>query len=232
MCSFVAYHDIYITRYNYLHSLLSCHNFSECQFCINSNAFQAQEQVKKLEQSTEDEVESTFSSIVGQKKKNRDDNSITKGSKALKRKVSENNENQTATKTKKVKKSQDFRDKDFYIPYTKDNVFAEEGWDSISILSCLSPIQCSWHHCSNDLYKIKLILCPCYRYSLGSSFQKEAEASQLDLVQDDEALQRKTSALHKWDRQKKKFVGTQVGCVCFGILSLGAMKRLTSTLVL
>lgn len=139
-----------------------------------TKAKQAQEQVRRLEQSTEDEVKSTFSSIVGQKKKKeREDDSISNGLEGLKRKLNDIG-NQTAVKQKKAKKTQDFRDKDFYIPYTKDNVFAEDG------------------------------------YSLGSSFQKEAEASQLDLVQDDDSLQRKTSALHKWDRQKKKFVGTQI----------------------
>lgn len=139
-----------------------------------TKAKQAQEQVRRLEQSTEDEVKSTFSSIVGQKKKKeREDDSISNGLEGLKRKLNDIG-NQIAVKQKKAKKTQDFRDKDFYIPYTKDNVFAEDG------------------------------------YSLGSSFQKEAEASQLDLVQDDDSLQRKTSALHKWDRQKKKFVGTQI----------------------
>uniref|UniRef100_A0A0P4WQ32 RNA helicase n=1 Tax=Scylla olivacea TaxID=85551 RepID=A0A0P4WQ32_SCYOL len=139
-----------------------------------TKAKQAQEQVGRLEQSTEDEVKSTFSSIVGQKKKKeREDDSISNGLEGLKRKLNDSG-NQTTVKQKKAKKTQDFRDKDFYIPYTKDNVFAEDG------------------------------------YSLGSSFQKEAEASQLDLVQDDDSLQRKTSALHRWDRQKKKFVGTQI----------------------
>lgn len=139
-----------------------------------TKAKQAQELVRRLEQSTEDEVKNTFSSIVGPKKKEREDDSITNGVGGLKRKVHEGSGNQLTSKAKKAKKTQDFKDKDFYIPYTKDNMFAEDG------------------------------------YSLGSSFQKEAEASQLDLVQDDDSLQRKTSALHKWDRQKKKFVGTQI----------------------
>lgn len=87
-----------------------------------------QEQVRKLEQSTEDEVMSTFSSIVGQKKnKERENDSVSNGLERLKRKVNEDSNNQTASKAKKAKKTQDFRDKDFYIPYTKDNLFAEDG---------------------------------------------------------------------------------------------------------
>ncbi|KAG0725283.1 ATP-dependent RNA helicase DDX54 [Chionoecetes opilio] len=138
-----------------------------------AKAKQAQEQVNRLEQSTEDEVKSTFSSIVGQNKREKGaGNSDSIGSESLKRKSSEN---QRGNKTKKVKKnSQNFKDRDHYIPYTKDNVYADHG------------------------------------YSLGSSFEKEAETAQLDLVQDDESLQRKTTSLHRWDRTKKKFVGTQI----------------------
>lgn len=92
--------------------------------------------MKRLEQSTEDEVESTFSSIVGQKKKNQE---------GLKRKITEDIENQTASKAKKTKKSKDFRDDEFYIPYTKDNVFADEGWDSRAIWSYSSPVESAYH---------------------------------------------------------------------------------------
>lgn len=145
-----------------------------------AKAKQAQEQVERLEQSTEDEVQRTFLSIVGPKGTRKQGNDINPDAangvtpKGKKRKAAEESENQIPSKARKTKEMQDFKDKDFYIPYTKDNVFAEDG------------------------------------YSLGSSFQKEAEMSQMDLVQDDESLQRKTTALHKWDRQKKRFVGTQV----------------------
>lgn len=77
-----------------------------------------------LEQSTEDEVQSTFSSIVGQKKSNKAGGTVT--AKGKKRKAAEESENQTPNKSSK-KGNQDYRDKDFYIPYTKDNVFAEDG---------------------------------------------------------------------------------------------------------
>lgn len=89
--------------------------------------------MQRLEQSTEDEVQSTFSSIVGQKEKkkkvdnqNAGDTSVV--AKGKKRKAAEESENQTARKkASKMKENQDYRDKDFYIPYTKDNVFAEDG---------------------------------------------------------------------------------------------------------
>lgn len=65
------------------------------------------------------------------KKKQGDENigaaTATATSKGKKRKAAEESENQTPSKASKTKETQDFKDKDFYIPYTKDNIFAEDG---------------------------------------------------------------------------------------------------------
>lgn len=96
-------------------------------FVIDGSHFQAQEQVKRLEQSTEDEVQSTFSSIVGQEKKSNFKAVTTPiNLKGKKRKAADLSENMTVSKISK-KENQDYKDKDFYIPYTKENVFAEDG---------------------------------------------------------------------------------------------------------
>lgn len=85
-------------------------------------------QVKKLEQSTEEEVKHTFSSIVGQGKKEKDNNqnnTLLKFNKSIKRKASAENA-KTQNKKRKNKESEDFRDKEFYIPYSRDE-YAERG---------------------------------------------------------------------------------------------------------
>nr|XP_053657088.1 uncharacterized protein LOC128706079 [Cherax quadricarinatus] len=87
---------------------------------------QVTEKLKKLEQSTEEEVQNTFSSIVtrGKKKKNLD---AQEPKKSLKRKVSAENNEQIQSKRKKNKENQEFRDKQFYLPYSRDDDFAEQG---------------------------------------------------------------------------------------------------------
>ncbi|XP_069954053.1 ATP-dependent RNA helicase DDX54 [Cherax quadricarinatus] len=133
---------------------------------------QVTEKLKKLEQSTEEEVQNTFSSIVtrGKKKKNLD---AQEPKKSLKRKVSAENNEQIQSKRKKNKENQEFRDKQFYLPYSRDDDFAEQG------------------------------------YSLGTSFQKEANEAVIELTQDDDTGRKQTKNLHRWDRNQKKFVGTQ-----------------------
>ncbi|XP_045622941.2 ATP-dependent RNA helicase DDX54 isoform X2 [Procambarus clarkii] len=135
---------------------------------------QITEDLKKLEQSTEEEVKNTFSSIVGQRKK-KDDNLHTElpGVKnGVKRKIAAENGHQIQTKRMKSKENQDFKDKQFYLPYSRDD-FAEKG------------------------------------YSLGTSFQMDANKVSVELTQDDDSRQRQSNKLHKWNRNKKRFVGTQ-----------------------
>lgn len=45
---------------------------------------------------------------------------------------------------------------------------------------------------------------------MGGSFFQASEANALDLGGDNIDTKSKTNGLHKWDRQKKKYVGTQV----------------------
>lgn len=75
----------------------------------------------KIEQSTEEEVKHTFSSIVGQRKMD-----YSQNFKRKKNKRSSSLEN-TTNKKRKDKENQDFRDKEFYIPYSRDE-YAEKGY--------------------------------------------------------------------------------------------------------
>ncbi|XP_042242834.1 ATP-dependent RNA helicase DDX54-like [Homarus americanus] len=137
---------------------------------------QVTEKLNHLEQSTAEEVESTFSSIVGfgkKKKDNNQHNGTLELNRGLKRKASAESKDQVQSKKKKNKENQDFKDKQFYMSYSRDDQFAEQG------------------------------------YSLGTSFQKEANEAVLELTQDEDLKQRQNNSLHKWDRNKKRFVGTQ-----------------------
>lgn len=89
--------------------------------------FQVAKQVSQMEQSTEADVESTFSSIVGRdkKKKNVANTAVPQPNQKVKRKSLSGE--QPPRKKSKTKENVSFKDKDFYIPYTRDDQFTEQG---------------------------------------------------------------------------------------------------------
>lgn len=93
---------------------------TEYMFCIS---FQAAKQVGMMEMSSDSDVRGAFSAVVSSSQEEPNENAACTSNESLKRKdLSEKNR-----KRKHDKENQDCKDKEYYIPYTRNNEFAENG---------------------------------------------------------------------------------------------------------
>lgn len=106
-----------------------------------ASAEQASEQLKKLQQSTDDDINSTFSSIISSSKKKKKNFQATgkpasEAGNQVKRKEVPDSESKPQNKKrkkhaegiKKSKEEEEFKDKEFFIPYAHEGALTEEGY--------------------------------------------------------------------------------------------------------
>lgn len=141
---------------------------------------EVQKYTSNLEQCTQEDVENTFSTVIQSNKKN----------KSLKRK-STNEENsvnlQSNEPPKKKKKKKKINRESTAVKKDKENISYKQ--DEYFI-----PYKSKDHHTEQG-------------YSIGTSFEKEANTATLDITQDEDAYMKRSNNQTKWDRKKKKFVG-------------------------
>lgn len=93
---------------------------TEYMFCIS---FQAAKQVGMMEMSSDSDVRGTFSAVVSSSQEEPNENAASTSKESSKRKGL----NEKKRKRKQDKENQDCKDKEYYIPYTRNNDFAEKG---------------------------------------------------------------------------------------------------------
>lgn len=140
---------------------------------------EVQKFTSNLEECTPEDVQNTFTTVIQSKKKNKslkrksanEEDSVNLQSNEPPKKKKKKRKNKESTGMKKDKENVDYKQNEYYIPYTAKDHHTEKG------------------------------------YSIGTSFEREANSATLDITQDDDAHMKKNNNQTKWDRKKKKFVG-------------------------
>lgn len=140
---------------------------------------EVQKYTSNLEQSTLEDVENTFTTVIQNKKKNKSlkrksnvENSVNlQSSEPPKKKKKKKKNNRESSGVKKDKENISYKQEEYFIPYKSKDHDTEQG------------------------------------YSIGTSFEKEANSATLDITQDEDAYMKRSNNQTKWDRKKKKFVG-------------------------
>ncbi|CAL4192324.1 unnamed protein product [Meganyctiphanes norvegica] len=140
---------------------------------------ESQKHISNLEQCTQEDVQSTFSTVIENKKKKKplkrksanEEDSVNPQTDEPPKKKKKKKRIREGTGMKKEKENVNYKQDQYFIPYTSKDHYTEQG------------------------------------YSIGTSFEKEANSAALDITQDEDAHMKRSNNQTKWDRKKKKFVG-------------------------